>query len=283
MKKIVYYSFLILLASSCVSKQEFLALQDENSEIKSELAQSRVQLEDEQQKNKLLLAKVGMVQSRVDAYYNKINSLTEDNNLKLETVDGNSAVINEVTKRKMRRTLQKVDPALVARARTLHDSMNLAVSYTLRKSMASQNFMEDDDLNINIDETIVMISLSDKMLFKTGSTTLNNASDAVLRKIANVIKSEPSISVYVEGHTDPRSIHNSRMQDNWDLSVLRATSVVRKFQKELGVPPEQLIAAGRSSYHPIAPNDTKDNQAKNRRTRIALLPDINKFFALMAD
>ena len=87
----------------------------------------------------------------------------------------------------------------------------------------------------------------------------------------------------VEGHTDARSIHNEKVQDNWDLSVLRATSVVRKLQKDFNVAPEKLIASGRSSYQPLVDNESRENRAKNRRTRIVILPNINKFFALMAN
>ena len=85
----------------------------------------------------------------------------------------------------------------------------------------------------------------------------------------------------VEGHTDSRTINNAKVQDNWDLSVLRATSVVRKLQNQFNVAPEKLIASGRSSYQPLVANDSRDNRARNRRTRIVILPNINKFFALM--
>ena len=109
---------------------------------------------------------------------------------------------------------------------------------------------------------------------------MNKAND-ILQKLANVINSEPSIEVMVEGHTDSRSISTSKIADNWDLSVLRATSVVRKLQKDYGVAPEKLIASGRSSYKPLAENDSNENRAKNRRTRIVILPNLDKFFALM--
>jgi len=108
-----------------------------------------------------------------------------------------------------------------------------------------------------------------------------NAND-ILQKLADIINSEPSIEVLVEGHTDSKSISTSKISDNWDLSVMRATSVVRKLQDDYNVAPEKLIAAGRSFYQPLADNDTKENRAINRRTRIIILPNIDKFFALMA-
>ena len=128
-----------------------------------------------------------------------------------------------------------------------------------------------------------MISISDKLLFNTASYRVSNKANSILQKLADVINSEPSIDVMVEGHTDARSINNAKVTDNWDLSVLRATSVVRKLQTQYNVSPEKLIASGRSSHQPLVDNDSKENRAKNRRTRIMILPNINKFFALMSN
>lgn len=128
-----------------------------------------------------------------------------------------------------------------------------------------------------------MISIADNMLFNTGSYRLSSKADKVLQKLADVINSEPSLDVMVEGHTDSRTINTASISDNWDLSVLRATSVVRKLQNKFNVAPEKMIAAGRSSYQPLVENDSRKNMARNRRTRIIILPNIDKFFALMAD
>lgn len=208
-------------------------------------------------------------------------SLKMENDVKFEAV-GDAAVISNVAKKNMRKTFAKIDPVYTANTKTLKDSMNLAVSYHLQQSLDNSNFNEDDDIAIDIDETVVMISISDKMLFNTASYHVSNKANDILQKLANIINSEPSIEVMVEGHTDSRTINTEKIADNWDLSVLRATSVVRKLQKDYGVAPEKLIASGRSSYLPVADNDTKDNRSKNRRTRIVILPNINKFFALMA-
>ena len=136
---------------------------------------------------------------------------------------------------------------------------------------------------MSIEETVVMISISDKMLFNSGSYKISDKANDILQKIANVINSEESLDVMVEGHTDDKAFKNtSAIKDNWDLSVLRATSVVRKLQDEYNVAPEQLIAAGRSFYKPLTTNDTKENRATNRRTRIVILPNIDKFFAMMS-
>ena len=282
MKKISILLLSGLVLTSCVSKKKYVALEQENGQIKSELTKTRVAKED-------LEAKFEVIQARVDQYNKKINSLTdlnaelnEENDAKLETVE-NIAVISTDTKKKMRATLSNVDPALLAEAKTLKDSMDLAVSYSLSKSIDTSDLDEEDDISISIDETVVMISISDKLLFNTASYRVSNKANPILEKLAAVINSEPSIDVMVEGHTDARSINNEKVQDNWDLSVLRATSVVRKLQNQYNVAPEKLIASGRSSYQPLFDNETRENRAKNRRTRIVILPNINKFFALMAD
>ena len=282
MKKISILLLSGLILTSCVSKKKYVALETENGQIKSELTKTRVAKED-------LETKFNAIQIRVDQYNKKINSLSElntelsiENDAKLETIE-NVAVISNDTKRKMRETLKNVDPALLSQANTLKDSMNLAVSHNLTKTLDTSNLNEDEDIAISIDETVVMISISDKLLFNTASYRVSNKADAILQKLADVINSEPSIDVMVEGHTDARSINNAKVSDNWDLSVLRATSVVRKLQDQYNVAPEKLIASGRSSYQPLVDNDTKENRAKNRRTRIVILPNINKFFALMSN
>jgi chemotaxis protein MotB len=281
MKKLSIVLLSTIVLASCVSKKKYVALETENGQIKSELTKTRVAKED-------LESKFSAIKVRVDQYNKKINSLTDLNSSlneeidsKLETVN-NVAVISNDTKKAMRETLTRVNPDLLTNAKTLKDSMDLAVSYNLTKTLDTSSLNEDDDIAISIDETVVMISISDKLLFNTASYKVSNKANAILQKLADVINSEPSIDVMIEGHTDSRSINNAKVKDNWDLSVLRATSIVRKLQNEYNVAPEKLIASGRSSYLPIVDNDSKEHRAKNRRTRIVILPNINKFFALMS-
>ena len=190
-------------------------------------------------------------------------------------------LMSNESKRKMLATLENVDATKLAEAKTLKDSMNLAVQYNLEKSLETTDLNEDEDIAVNINETVVMISISDKMLFNTGSYRISSKANTILQKLADVINSEESIDVMVEGHTDSRSINTEKIKDNWDLSVLRATSVVRKLQNKYNVDPAKLIASGRSSYQPLVENNTRENRSKNRRTRIILMPNIDKFFALM--
>ena len=272
MKRISVIVLSTLFLTACVSKKKYLALEQDNGELKSELTKTKVEKEE-------LEDKFVAIQARVDSYNSKINSLTEDNNAKLVNVDG--VVISENQKVALRESLKNVPPAYLATAKTLKDSMNLAVQFNLKESM--DNIEEDEDISINIEETVVMISISDKMLFDSGSYRISDKANEILQKIANVVNSEESLDIMVEGHTDNKALKNTAsVKDNWDLSVLRATSVVKKLQNDHNVAPEKLIAAGRSFYQPLVSNDTKENRAVNRRTRIVILPNIDKFFALMS-
>lgn len=271
MKRISVIVLSALFLTACVSKKKYVALETENGQIKSELTKTKVEKEE-------LEGKFAAIEARVNDYNAKINSLTEDNNAKLVNVDG--VVISENQKVALRESLKKVPPAYMATAKTLKDSMNLAMQFNLKSSL--DNIEEDEDISINIEETVVMISISDKMLFDSGSYKISKKANEILQKIANVVNSEESLDIMVEGHTDNKTLKSTAsVKDNWDLSVLRATSVVKKLQKDHGVAPEKLIAAGRSFYQPLVDNDTKENRSKNRRTRIVILPNIDKFFALM--
>jgi chemotaxis protein MotB len=276
MKKISIFIVTGILLSSCVSKKKYVALEKENGEVKSQL--QKVQVEKES-----LDAKFSEIQSRVDSYNSKINSLTEETNAKLVTIGGDIVISNNV-RNKMEATLKNVDQNELSQAKTLKDSMNLAVAYNLRKSLKESNMNEDNDIAVNINQTVVMITISDELLFNSGSYQISSKANKILKKIAEVVNSDESLDVMVEGHTDDRKIvSGSSLKDNWDLSVLRATSVVRKLEKSFNVAPEKLIASGRSYYQPLVLNDSQANRATNRRTRILILPNIDKFFALMSD
>ncbi|WP_299252542.1 OmpA family protein [uncultured Aquimarina sp.] len=275
MKKVITLIVLsgVLMTTSCVSKKKYLALETDLNNTRSTLQKTTVEKEE-------LESKFAKIEARVSDYNAKINSLRESNDEKMVMVD-NLAVISKNTKEKMKETLAQVDPEKLQGARTLEDSMNLAVSHNLKSSL-DDSLKEDEDISIDIDNTVVMISISDKMLFNSGSYRISNKANDVLEKLAQVINSEPSLDVMIEGHTDPRTISTPALEDNWDLSVKRATSITRLLQKKYNVDPAKLIASGRSSYQPLVENDTEENMAINRRTRIVLLPNLDKFFAMLS-
>ncbi|MFO7826586.1 MAG: OmpA family protein [Cyclobacterium sp.] len=281
MKNLHFMIALVAMGSlaSCVSKKKYTSLQGELHNTQVELAQTSTEKE-------ALEAKFEQIENRVAEYNAKINSLRdtnvslqEENDAKLD-LTGNLLMSNN-GREQLHATLQKVDPELLAGAQTMEDSVNLAIRHNLMGAISAGDSTQEDDIIIDIDKTVVMISVSDRLLFNTGSYRVNNNAHDLLERLAEVIKSEPSIEAMVEGHTDPRSISTAVVQDNWDLSVKRATSIVRKLVEDYAVAPEQLIAAGRSSFFPVVENDSPENMAKNRRTRIILIPDLDMFFALM--
>lgn len=272
MKKILLVTVLSAATlTSCVSKKKYVALESELSNTQSNLQRTTMEKEEAQ-------AKLDAIEARVADYNAKINSLKESNDEKMEMND--LTVMSNKTKQKMRATLAKVDPSELSEAKTLEDSINLAVSYNLKKSITEDS--ESDDVQITIDKTVVMINVSDKLLFRSGSYRLNNKADGLMKKLAEVINSEPSMEVMVEGHTDSQTmVPGSYIKDNWELSVQRSTAIVRALQDKYNVDPAKLIAAGRSSYVPLVENSNKENMAKNRRTRIVIIPNLDKFFAMM--
>ncbi|MBE7652307.1 OmpA/MotB family protein [Tenacibaculum finnmarkense] len=280
MKKVSVLAAVTVLTTACVSKKKYVQLEQQYKATQGTLQKTTLEKE-------TLAAKFSKIENRVAIYNTKINSLRginsglrKQNDIKLDMVEG--AVISNSMKIKMRKTLENVDATELANAKTLKDSMNLAVSYQLKKSINVSELENSDDINVNIDKTVVMISISDKMLFKTASYNVNRNAYKTLKKLADIIKSEPSMDVMIEGHTDSRGIHNEVIKDNWDLSVKRATSIVRILENKYGVNASRLIASGRGSSLPLVDNKTSANRARNRRTKIIILPNLNKFFGLMA-
>jgi chemotaxis protein MotB len=142
--------------------------------------------------------------------------------------------------------------------------------------------LNDEDISINVEKGVVYVSISDRLLFRSGSYEVSNEAEAVLGKVAKVANNRPDFEVLVEGHTDNKSISTPVLQDNWDLSVKRATSVVRVLEK-FNVNPERMIASGRGEYVPVDSNDSAKGRAANRRTKIILLPKLDEFYGLIEE
>ena len=164
-------------------------------------------------------------------------------------------------------------------AKTKADSINLALAINLKGVL--KEGLDDTDVEIKVDKTVVFINLSDKMLYTTGSANLTAKAKTVLGKIAAIVAARPEVDVMVEGYTDNQDISTNCIADNWDLSVKRATSVVRVLQNDYKIDPNKLIAAGRGEYNTLASNSSADGRAKNRRTRIIILPKLNQFYDLL--
>lgn len=268
-----------LLFASCVSKKKFVELQAQHDNTRVQLTKTQVEKEE-------IEKKYATIEARVEDYNTKINSLrdintavTTENSAKYDISNGGT-IISKNTKAKMDAALQNVNSAELANARTLEDSMNVVISHNLKKDLDSS--FANDDIDIHIDETVVMITISDKLLFRSGSYRVNTAADDLLQRLADVVNSEPAIEIMVEGHTDNQTVkQGASVRDNWELSVQRSTAIVRTLQDKFQVDPSKMIAAGRSSYHPLAMNDDKDSRAINRRTRIIILPNLGKFLSMI--
>lgn len=271
------------LVTSCVSKKKYVQLEQDLIDTKGELQQTTIEKE-------ALEDKFAKIEKRVEIYNQNISSLQaenasleQSNNQKMDFTADNSAVISENMKANLQATLAKLPPEELAGAKTLKDSMNVAIAHNLQKSISESNVENDGDIDVKIDQTVVMISVADSLLFRSGSYTVSSKANPILAKLADVINAEPSIDVMIEGHTDNKGIHTEEIVDNWDLSVKRSTAIVRILQNKYKVDPARLIPSGRSSYVPLTDNSTYQNRARNRRTNIIIMPNLNKFFALMAE
>jgi chemotaxis protein MotB len=273
MKKLSLILFSVILASSCVSKKEFVALQADKTKTQEELVAVKSSLQkciiDKEKEVLSLEERVKYLQD------DKKNALKQVENLTVLTQSSSDNIKTVIAQ------LSEKDKYIngVREAMTQKDSINLAIKYHLTKNLTEG--IQDKDIEVNVEKTVVFISISDKLLFKSGSYNVTDGAYVVLEKIAKVINDQPEMEVMIEGHTDSSPIKREIIQDNWDLSALRATAITRILQYKFGVQPNRLIAAARSQYVPLAPNDTAENKSKNRRTKIIIMPRLSQFFDLL--
>lgn len=264
----------LILLSSCVSKKEYAALEAKQKETQDMLNSATVKL------NACLAEKSTMETNLRD----QIADL-KDYNKNLIDTQGNLTTLSAKGAENLERSLEAIKEKDL-QIKTFRDALNkkdsvtLALVTSLKGALGNLN---DEDIEINVEKGVVYVSISDKLLFNSGRWDVTNRAKEVLGKVATVVKNKPEIEFMVEGHTDPNPINTSVIQDNWDLSVKRATSVVRILQDEFGVPPQRMVAAGRSYYVPVASNDTSEGRAKNRRTRIVVLPKLDQFYQMIED
>jgi len=262
-----------VVLSSCVSNKKYAELEDNYSKKNQELVDSKADLMKCQVEN----------ESKISSLEQQIVNLNKDKEKTLEYVD-NLTVLSKSASDNIKETLAQMGKKdeyiqYIQKAVNKKDSINLALGFNL-KSVLEDGY-EDEDIVVNVEKTVVYISIADKLLFKSGSATISAKAKDVLGKVADVIGAQPDLEVMVEGYTDNKSISTACMKDNWDLSVQRATSVIRVLQNDFKIEPSRLVAAGRSEYMPLASNDTVEGRSKNRRTRIVLMPQLAQFFELL--
>ena len=285
MKKALLSLTVVFLLSSCVSKKEYTALEATHQKTKDELLAVKTNLTKcliESEKKQTLSSSY---QSKISDLEGTVKELQKDKRKTLEFVD-NLTVLTKGANDNIKETLiqlSKKDQYIkyIRKAMTKKDSLNLAVAFHLKKAL--KEGLDDEDIQINVEKTVVFISISDKLLFKSGSYNVTDKAYNVLAKVADVVNAQPNMDVMIEGHTDSQTIKNDVLEDNWDLSAKRATSIARILQTRFKVTPGRLIAAGRSSYVPLVANDTPANRAKNRRTKIIIMPRLDQFFDLLEE
>ncbi len=292
--KIILLVVVIISLSSCVSKKRFNTLKSElemtnieMDKLTNQLARVTKDYEDCKRKGEMIKNdKNELLKLRMDQIKDlkaQIRDLKKYRDKQMEQV-GDLTVLSQSANENIKKTLQQLEGKdkyirILQAARTKADSINLALAVNL-KSVLKEG-IADNDIDVNVDKTVVFINLSDKMLYQSGSSLITPRAEEVLGKIAKIIKSKPNLEVMVEGYTDNMPITNSCIRDNWDLSVKRATSVVRVLQQKYGIDPNRLIAAGRGEYNALADNNTPEGRAINRRTRIIILPKLDEFYDLL--
>ena len=295
--RFIFILCLGLTMASCVSKKQYEALKLEldtaNKDLgkcgeslhdymnqlrtcNSEIDRLKGELRNAQNAEKLRMEQIADLRSQLD-------DVKSQRDKQLSQV-GDLTVLSQSASDNIKETLSQLETKdkyihLLQAAKSKADSINLALAVNL-KSVLKQG-IEDEDVEVKVDKTVVFVNLSDKMLFQSGSSTITSRANEVLGKIADIVKSRPDLEVMVEGYTDNVPIKNACIDDNWDLSVKRATSVVRVLQKTHNIDPNRLIAAGRGEYNTLASNATAEGRATNRRTRIIILPKLDQFYDLL--
>ena len=295
--KPVFVLFVGLSLTSCVAKKKLTALQSQFDKAQADLVKcgdnvqdykdklermSKLQQESEAQKN-ATLSSVQQRDQQINDLKDQVADLRKLRDKQVEQV-GNLTVLSKAANDNIDKTLSQLATKdkyinLLQAARTKADSINLALAVNLKSVL--NNGLDDQDVEVKVDKTVVMINISDKMLFSTGSSKISSNANIVLGKIAQIIKSRPELEVMVEGYTDNVAINTDCITDNWDLSTKRATSVIRILQQSFGIDPNKLIAAGRGEFNALTSNDSAEGRAINRRTRIILMPKLDQFYDLL--
>ncbi|MBS1623598.1 MAG: OmpA family protein [Bacteroidetes bacterium] len=280
----------ILSLSSCVTKKKYQALESELSKAKSDLMSCN-EIKDKLTsrlsscENDLAMSRttLGGKNDQYQQLQAQLKDCQQQRDKQLSAV-GDLTVLSKGANENIGKTLAQLQDKdryiqMLLAAKDKADSINLALAVNLKGVL--KEGLDDKDVDIKVDKTVVYVNLSDKMLYKSGSYTITERAGAVLAKIASIAASRPEVDVMVEGYTDNNKIKTNCIDDNWDLSVKRATSVVRALQNDYHLDPNKLIAAGRGEYNTLVPNDNPEDMATNRRTRIIFLPRLNQFYDLL--
>ena len=261
--------------TSCVSKKQYTALQNQYDALSKDYATAQAQLNESRANGQTIDALLkearatnADLKARYDALQGNLSQSLQQN------AQGNvniSKLVDEIN------ASNKYIKELV-NAKSKSDSLNMVLTNNLTRSLSRDDLR---DVDIKVLKGVVYISLNDNMLYQSGSYEISPRAMEILSKIAKIIKDYNSYDVLVEGNTDNVPISRPNIRNNWDLSALRASSVVQVLQNRFGVDPSRLTAGGRGEYHPIASNDTDEGRQRNRRTEIIITPNLDQFMDLI--
>lgn len=289
---------IICFTSSCVSTKKYESLRSQLDNAVSSAEQnlsacqqeySNYRMSSEQERNELVRklrdsqGSSQLQEQRIQSLQEQVADLRSLRDKQLNQVE-DLTTLSKSANDNIKETLSQLEQKdkyvqLLQTARSRADSVNLALAVNLKSALVDG--IEDKDIEVKVDKTVVFINLSDKMLYQSGSANITPRAKEVLGKIATILETRSDLEVMVEGYTDDVPIKNSCMQDNWDLSVKRATAVVRVLQEQYKVDPNKLIAAGRGQYNTLASNETAAGRSLNRRTRVIIMPKLNQFYDLL--
>ena len=265
----------LFLLSGCVTKKKYASLQTEKSKLETQYQNAQLQLAENKANIKSLeerLAEAQKANAELKASYAALqNSLDKSIQQNSQGNVNISKLVDEIN------ASNKFIKQLVE-AKDKSDSLNMVLTNNLTRSLSRD---ELQDVDIKVLKGVVYISLSDNMLYKSGSYEISDRAGETLSKIAKIITDYKDYDVLVEGNTDTDPISRPNIRNNWDLSALRASSVVQELQNKYGVDPKRLSAAGRGEYNPIADNTSAAGKQRNRRTQIIITPKLDQFMDLI--
>ncbi|MEK9751029.1 MAG: OmpA family protein [Flavobacteriaceae bacterium] len=276
--KVLTVAIAALTLGSCVSSKRFNTVNKDLESTKAELASTKRTMND-------YASEIGKYEAQVKALSEQ-NSFLRSNNQDLINNMDNFTTLTSKGAENLEKTLESLKEKELTinklqSAITRRDSVNLALVASLKGALGNLN---DQDIEINVEKGVVFVSIADKLLFQSGSYSVSAEAKRVLGKVATVVNAKPDFEFMVEGHTDNVPYKtNAEIKDNWDLSVKRATAIVRILQNEFKVDPKRMTAAGRSYYAPLVENNSAANRARNRRTRIVVLPKLDQFYSMIED
>ncbi len=271
MKKVMFFAALIvgsMAISSCVSKKDLENCQNENKELSAQYQNSRESLA-------AANARINSLSDQLKSCQNNNDALAKSLEQSLNNANSSSVNVAKLVDQ-INESNQYIRHLIEVKSKS--DSLNLVLTNNLTRSLSKEDMK---DVDIQVLKGVVYISLSDNMLYKSGSYQISSAADATLSKIAKIIMDYPDYDVLIEGNTDNVPISQTNIRNNWDLSCLRASSVVQALQTKFGVDPKRLTAAGRGEYNPIADNASVAGKNKNRRTQIIITPKLDQFMELI--